>query len=122
MARYLPRLILGGLLLLLTGCGRSSPPTAPTPAPGPGAGPQASFKLTVDSLGSQEALTDASEVTVDAGASTGEGLRYLVDFGDGFTSTEPVARHVYRAAGTYRITVTLTDATGRIAAASRELG
>jgi chitodextrinase len=126
MTRLLPRLlilILAGLFGL-AGCDRSSPsPAAPTPAPAPspGAGPQASFKLTVDSLGSQEALTGASEVTVDAGASTGEGLRYLVDFGDGFTSTQAVARHVYTAAGTYRITVTLTDGTGRIAAASRDL-
>jgi PKD repeat protein len=114
-------LILAGLVAV-AGCDRSSPsPAAPTPAPSPGAGPSASFKLTVDNAGSQDALTGVSEITVDAGASTGSGLKYLVNFGDGATASEPVARHVYDKAGTYRITVTLTDATGRIDTASRDL-
>lgn len=109
-------------LVAVAGCDRSSPaPAAPTPAPSPGAGPAASFKLTVDSAGSQDALTGVSEVTVDAGASTGSGLKYLVNFGDGATASEPIARHVYDKAGTYHITVTLTDATGRTDAASRDL-
>ena len=72
-------------------------------------------------LGSQDALTGVSEITVDAGASTGSGLKYLVNFGDGATASEPIARHVYDKAGTYRITVTLTDATGRTDTASRDL-
>ena len=123
MARSLPRLLIIAGLLSLAGCGRSSSPAAPTttPAPSPGAGPAASFKLTVDSAGSQDALTGVSEVTVDAGASTGAGLKYLVNFGDGATASEPIARHVYDKAGTYRITVTLTDATGRTDTASRDL-
>jgi hypothetical protein len=57
--------------------------------------------LTVDSLGSQEAVAGGSEVTVDASASTGNGLRYLVSFGDGATAADVVARHVYGVAGTY---------------------
>ena len=80
MARQLPRLLILAGLLSIAGCGRSSPPAAPTPTPSPGAGPQASFKLTVDSAGSQDALTGVSEITVDAGASTGSGLQYLVRF------------------------------------------
>ena len=120
-SRLFQLLVLAGLLAS-AGCDRSSPPsTAPTPAPSPGAGPDASFKLTVDALGSQDALAGVSEVTVDAGASTGSALRYRVDFGDGTMATEPIARHVYDKAGAYRIAVTVTDATDRIATASREL-
>ena len=122
MTRSCLRLSILAGLVAFAGCDRSSPsPAAPTPAPSPGAGPAASFKLTVDSAGSQDALTGVSEVTVDAGASTGSGLKYLVNFGDGATASDPVARHVYDKAGTYRITVTLTDATGRTDAASRDL-
>jgi hypothetical protein len=118
---WLPRLLILAGLLTVAGCDHSPAPAAPTPAPSPGAGPAASFKLTVDGAGSQDALTGVSEITVDAGASAGSGLKYLVNFGDGATASEPIARHVYDKAGTYHITVTLTDATGRTDAASRDL-
>ena len=119
---WLPRLFILVGLLAIIGCDRSSPPpTAPTPAPSQGAGPTASFKLTVDSLGSQDALMGVSEVTVDADVPTGRGLHYRVDFGDGTTAAEAVARHVYDKAGTYRITVTVTDTAGRTNATSRDL-
>src|SRR6266550_3347526 len=59
-------------------------PTTPTrTSPTPGSAPEPAFTLTMDRLGSQDALTGVSETTVDAGASTESGLRYLVDFGDG---------------------------------------
>jgi PKD repeat protein len=58
---------------------------------------------------------------VDARASTGSGLRYLVEFGDGTTTTDEVAQHVYDAAGAYRVTLTVTDASGRTATRSRPL-
>ena len=66
-------------------------------------------------------MTGVSEVTVDAGGSTGAGLRYRVEFGDGTTASEAVSRHVYDVAGTYSVTVTLTDASGRTTTTSREL-
>jgi PKD repeat protein len=75
----------------------------------------------VDSRGSQEALIGISEVTVDATSSTGSALRYLVDFGDGSTVNEAVGHHVYNTAGTYRVTVTLTDVKGQTATSVREL-
>jgi PKD repeat protein len=74
--------------------------------------------VTVDALGSQEALAGVSEITVDAGASGGSGLQYLVAFGDGATASQPVARHVYDAPGRYTIALTVTDASRRTASAS----
>ena len=87
----------------------------------PSAGPTAAFTLTVDSAGSQEAIAGLSNVTVDASASTGAGLRVEVAFGDGETATTAVARHVYRAPGSFTITVTVTDDAGRKTTTTRQL-
>lgn len=116
--------VLGVLLLASAGCG-DSPATQPTPiSPGspqtPGA-PTASFTITVDSAGSQEAITGVSEVTVDASASTGAGARFEVAFGDGDTAATSIARHVYRTAGSYTVTLTVTDDTGRKTTSTRQL-
>ncbi|MCM3881828.1 MAG: PKD domain-containing protein [Vicinamibacterales bacterium] len=123
MRRLWARLLLLASLLAAASCSHSSPlpptPTAPTTT---GAtAPAAAFTLVVDSRGSQEALIGLSEVTVDATASTGSALRYLVDFGDGSTVNEAVGHHVYNTAGTYRVTVTLTDVKGQTATSVREL-
>jgi PKD repeat protein len=104
-----------------SGCGGSSNHNPTTPSPGPGAAPVAMLTLAVDALGSQEAIAGASDVSVDAGASTGSGLRYQVEFGDGSTATDKTSRHVYAAAGTYAIRLTVTDDAGRTASATREL-
>ena len=85
------RLVVGFLLLAAAGCG-DSPGTQPTPVPEtPIAGPTAAFTLTVDGLGSQEAIAGLSNVTIDASASTGAGIRVEVAFGDGETATTVVA-------------------------------
>jgi PKD repeat protein len=113
------------LLVLLTaaGCDGRRTLVAPTPpqTSAPGNAPEAVFVLAIDKLGSQEALTGVSEITVDASASTGSGLRYAVDFGDGTTVAEAVARHVFNTAGEYRVTVSVTDARGQTATTSRSL-
>jgi M6 family metalloprotease-like protein len=53
-------------------------------------------------------------VTFDASASTDDaaGLSYAWSFGDGGNATGQVAHHAYASAGTYRATLTVTDAGG----------
>ena len=93
-----------------------NPPESPgTPAP------TASFSLTIDGLGSEEAIAAVSNVTVDVSASTGAGLRHAIAFGDGETAATPVAQHVYQSAGSFTVTVTVTDASGRQTTSTRQL-
>ncbi len=110
------------IAVLALGCGDSSP-TQPTANPGPGdsAGPTARLVVTIDSLGSREAVTALSDVTIDASGSSGASLTFRVDFGDGATATQSVARHVYGAPGTYTATITVTDASGRTSTASSQI-
>jgi len=118
--------VLGLGLLGSFGCADSSP-TGPTVQPrGSAQELAAAFTLTVDNLGSQEAVTGVSEITVDARSSaeaqaTRRNAGYRVEFGDGATATEALARHVYSSAGTYEVKVALTDDTGRISTTSRKL-
>jgi hypothetical protein len=118
--KSVPRPLL--LLLLSIGCGRS--PSSPTPTPGvrpTGTAPTVVIAITIDSTGSREAISGVSDVTVDASASSGSGLRYRIEFGDGTAATERTARHIYPAAGTYKATVTVTDDAGRSAVASTDV-
>src|SRR5687768_15285577 len=114
-------LLVGCLLLVSTGCS-DTPPTQPTPiAETPIVGPTAAFTLSVDSAGSQEALAGVSNITVDASASTGAGVRFEVAFGDGETAATAVARHVYRNPGSFTVTLTVTDSAGRKTTTTRQL-
>lgn len=117
----LARLLTFATMLLAAGCGAPSPTRPESITPPPNAGPSAAIALTVDSLGSAEAVTGVSEVTVDASRSSGTSLRYRIEFGDGGTASEGVSRHVYQAAGTYTVSVTIVDDTGRAATLTREL-
>lgn len=54
---------------------------------------------------------DASAST-DPDAAAGDKLTYLWDFGDGTTVSVPTLRHTFSRAGTYRVTLAVTDATG----------
>jgi PKD repeat protein len=116
--------VLLALLLLLPslGCGRS--PAQPTSTPlvtTATAAPAAAIAVTIDSNGAREAIAGVSEVSVDASASTGSALRYRIEFGDGTVAIERTARHTYATAGTHKITVTVTDDSGRSASASNEV-
>jgi penicillin-binding protein 1A len=74
--------------------------------------PTAAFTLAVAS--------DGLGVDVDASASTGKTpLQFDWAFGDGENGTGATVSHPYTAKGTYRITLTVTDAAGRTATTSR---
>jgi hypothetical protein len=110
------------VLLAAAACDDAPRPTSPTHQPAdPGAAPVARVEVAVDALGSRDAIVALSDVSVDARSSTGAGLTYSIDFGDGTTGTDALARHVYSRAGTFTITVVVRDSTGRTATASRQL-
>ncbi len=65
-----------------------------------------------------------SAVAVDASGSTAGdagGLDYAWTFGDGTTGTGRTTSHTYRAAGSYHVTLTVTDGNGRTGTASADV-
>jgi len=90
------------------------PVSGPTPTPPPGgptptptatptpAGPNAGFSMNVSGLTVQFVNN-----------SSGSGLTYLWDFGDGSGKTSSHPSHTYKTAGQYNVTLTVTDSLGR---------
>ncbi|MFB7340448.1 S8 family serine peptidase [Streptomyces hydrogenans] len=74
------------------------------PAGGTG-GPDATFTGACDTTG--------RTCTLDAGLSTGTGLTYRWDFGDGTTGTGVKPTRTYGAFGLYKVKLTVTDSSGR---------
>ena len=108
-------------LSLCVGCSKSqTQPTAPSAAPAGGSGnaPAAVLEVKADAAGSRDAVASLSEVIVDASKSSGKGLTYAIDFGDGGTATTASATHVYAAPSTYTVGITVADAEGRKASAT----
>jgi len=115
-----------GLLALLSAstiiaCSGSTPqaPTAPAPVPPPSPGPPpaapvARMSVSIDSHGSSIAIQGLSVVKFDASGSSGTGLRFGLDFGDGQGADAAVATHVYGSGHTYKARAIVTDAQGRI--------
>ena len=71
--------------------------------------PTASFTATVGAR-----TPDGTPVDFDATGSSdpnGQVLSYFWDFGDGYIGSEPVMRHVYGSAGTYTVTLTVSNGT-----------
>jgi hypothetical protein len=119
------------LLAALTGgCSSQSPstPVAPTPpatvnppAEIPPA-PVARLAVTVDGLQGSAAISGASVVRFDATGSSGTGLRFGLDFGDGQGADLATATHIYQDANTTRrARVIVTDSLGRVDQASIEV-
>jgi len=96
--------------------------TGTTVAPDTAAVPKLS--ITVDS-GAEIALSFASVVHFDALQSTGSGLAYRIDFGDGQSTAKPVADHIYAVpdAPGYPLhpTLTLTDRSGHTSVRTLDL-
>lgn len=83
-------------------------------AAAPNVAPNASFTAQPDDL----------RVTVDAANSSdpdGTIASYAWDFGDGGTDSGPTASHVYATAGTYTVTLTVTDDDGATASTTRQV-
>ncbi len=57
----------------------------------------------------------------DAAGSTGDGLTYAWDFGDGDTATGVQATHTFAAADDYTVTLTVTDSDSRASVSSQQL-
>jgi hypothetical protein len=115
---------LSALVLVLATVGCEGSPARPSPSTPPPTSdtPVARIEVAVDALGSRDAIVGLSEITIDARASTGSGsLTFVIDFGDGTTATDALARHVYQRAGTITITATVRDAAGRTATATRQI-
>ena len=96
------------------------PSQGPVQAPA-GTDPAARLTVTIDSLGSREAVAGLSDVTIDSTGSTGSSPTVAIDFGDGTRVTQAVARHVYADAGTYTATVTVTEGSGKTSTASHQV-
>ncbi len=48
-------------------------------------------------------------------------ITYMWNFGDGFTAYTPSSTHIYNAAGTYNVTLTVTDQLGNVCTASSSI-
>lgn len=99
------------------------PPVAPTPPPTevPPA-PIARFSVSVDRIGNAVAILGASTAVFDASNSSGTGLRYGIDYGDGQgVDGATTGTHSYAAVGTYHARLVVTDALGRTDSASADV-
>ena len=75
--------------------------------------PDAVFRIRFDSFGAELAIQGLSPVQFDASASRGEGLSYVIEFGDGQFSTERTAIHAIDGTGQLWARMTVVDRFGR---------
>jgi hypothetical protein len=89
------RVLLRGQLALavIVAANGCSTPTAPT-APAPPAAPRAALSIGLGAIGPAVGIADYSPMLFDAGASTGVGLSYRLEFGDGTESPASRTTHV----------------------------
>jgi PKD repeat protein len=110
------------LALASTACGSNpASPSSTATSTSPGGASAVVLTVKADAAGSRDAIASLSEVLVDASASTGSGLTFTLDFGDGTTATIASAKHTYAKPATYVISATVTDLQGRKATATQSI-
>ena len=80
--------------------------------------PTPQFTVNPQSPGARETVTFDASTTTDEGGTCGTGCSYSWNFGDGTTRTGMIVTHSFASAGTFNVTLTVTDAGG--ASASRQ--
>jgi PKD domain-containing protein len=79
--------------------------------------------VTIDSYDSTAAITEANLVTFDMSDSTGDGLSYRIDFGDGLSPERAVSQHVFSTAHShdFQVRAMVTDRSGQSDVVTRKL-
>ena len=75
--------------------------------------PDAVLKIRFDSFGAERPIQALSPIQFDGSASRGDGLSYLIEFGDGEFSTEPTVTHPIDRTGQIWTRLTVVDRFGR---------
>ncbi|MGE5246568.1 MAG: hypothetical protein ACM3SQ_20260 [Betaproteobacteria bacterium] len=115
-------LLVGFTVFALFGCSGNKPvtPTAPTQTTPTSAAPAAHLDVEIDGSGSTGALIGFTPVHFSAAASTADTPTYVVDYGDGTQTTDPVSVHQCRKIGLLTSQVTITDKFGRTSSATAQ--
>jgi hypothetical protein len=124
------RIVLGVTTIGLAACTESpTPPAAVIPASAAPlsaattAPPSAQLTVLIDNYGSTAAIADSTNVVFDMSGSTGTGLDYKVDFGDGTFSGQRMSRHVFTTSNyeIFTVRAQVTDQFGRTSVLTRML-
>jgi hypothetical protein len=117
-----PQIFAEGTPWLLTVRGGSADGTAlpfeAIPGEPVGPSPTARLSMVIDDDGSTGAIIGFTPIQFDASGSTGDALRYVIDFGDGAAVTTPSAIHACERRSDLVARATVADRFGRISAAS----
>ncbi len=83
-------------------------------SPVPGPPPIARLHVRIDDDGSTGALQDFTPILFDASGSTGQNLRYSIEFGDGAVTTDVQAVHACARHGLLQSRLSVVDRFGRV--------
>jgi chitinase len=113
------RIYIGQILVLPEGAGLSptATPTVPAPKPGENQPPKAVISGSTSGLVG-EALNFSGASSIDP---DGDIVKYEWDFGDGDTGSGVNVTHSYGTAGSYNVTLTVTDDDGSWASATQNV-
>src|SRR5436190_23532787 len=100
-------LLSASLIAVCGTCGGPTSPSQTTPAP------QAVLNVRFDSFGAAMAITGLSPIQFDGTRSSGDGLSYRIEFGDGQSSSKPIAIHPVDITGPLTARLTVVDRFGR---------